>query len=70
VASLPDNREQAIVRKIRALPQHRLEELEDFIDSLAQRRGELPLSGPMMRLSEEALARVWDNPADAEYDRI
>jgi hypothetical protein len=70
VASLPDNREQAIVQKIRALPEQRLEELEDFIDSLAQRKGESPLSGAMMRLSEEAFAGVWDNPADAEYDRI
>ena len=43
---------------------------EDFVDFLRQRDEERQLTGAAARLSEEAFARVWDNPDDADYDRL
>lgn len=56
--------EQTLLEKLRSLPPERLAEVEDFVDFLAHRQaGE---SG----LTQAALTKVWDNPADADYDRL
>jgi hypothetical protein len=56
--------------KIRSLPPERVAEVEDFVDFLTMRDEERRLSGAASKLSEEAFHRVWDNPDDAEYDRL
>jgi len=59
-----------ILEKLRHLPPERLAEVEDVVDSLAHRqadeRGLTPAAG---HLATTAFRRVWDNPADADYDR-
>lgn len=63
--------EQTILEKLRQLPQERLAEVEDFVDFLTHReadeRGLIHAAG---QLATTAFTRVWDNPADADYDRL
>lgn len=63
--------EQTILEKLRQLPQERLAEVEDFVDFLAHREAEeRGLTHAAGQLATTALTRVWDNPADADYDRL
>ena len=56
--------------KIRALPDERRAEVEDFVDFLRQRRNDHHLVTAAAKLSEEAFRKVWDNEEDAAYDRL
>lgn len=62
--------ERNIISKIRSLPPERLLEVEDFIDFLRQAGEDRRLRRAAARLSEDAFRKVWDNPEDAEYDRL
>ena len=62
-------REDSLIQNIRSLPPERVAEVEDFIDFLSQRE-DLRLTQAATKLSEEASQKVWDNPADAAYDRL
>lgn len=63
-------REQTILEKIRGLPPERLAEVEDFVDFLAHRQAdERGLTHAAEQLATPAFTRVWDNPADADYER-
>ena len=48
----------------------RVAEVEDFVDFLRARAEERRLVDAASRLSEPSLQEVWDNPDDAEYDRL
>lgn len=61
---------QTLLEKIQSLPPERVEEVEDFIDFLKARDQDRGLVQASARLSEGALRTVWDNPDDAEYDRL
>ena len=63
--------EQTLLEKLRGLPPERLAEVEDFVDFLAHRQaGEFGLTQAAGRLAQAALTKAWDNPADADYDRL
>jgi len=62
--------EQILISKIRVLPPERAMEVEDFIDFLRQTSEDRQLRQAAARLSEDAFSKVWDNPDDAEYDRL
>lgn len=62
--------EQKLLEKIKRLPPEKAAEVEDFVDFLVQRESERELGRAATRLSEETFAKVWDNPDDAEYDRL
>ncbi|MDH4088516.1 MAG: DUF2281 domain-containing protein [Nitrospira sp.] len=63
--------EQTILEKLRQLSPERLAEVEDFVDFLAHRQGkERGLTYTAGQLATAAFMRVWDNPADADYDRL
>ena len=64
------HREQGLVEKIRSLPADKLAEVGDFVDILRQREEERRLAQSMTGASEAAFAKLWDNPDDAEYDRL
>jgi hypothetical protein len=66
----PRQFDDALIEKIRSLPPERLAEVEDFVDFLRQRQDDLALSRTTSKLSEDAFRKVWDNPDDAEYDRL
>lgn len=69
-AELQAPEEQELLAKIRRLPPERVAEVEDFVDFLRAREEEHGLARVAAKLSEEAFTRVWDNPADADYDRL
>jgi uncharacterized protein DUF2281 len=62
-------RENALIRKIRSLPPEKVAEVEDFVEFLKQRQ-DRQLTQAAGKLAEKALRRVWDDPADAAYDRL
>lgn len=68
--SSPQSRDEEILRKLRSLPPEKLSEVEDFVDFLRQRNRNGSLADAASSLSEDAFRRVWDNPEDAEYDRL
>jgi hypothetical protein len=66
----PRPAEHELLEKIRSLPPERVAEVEDFVDFLRVRGEDRRLTGAAAKLSEEAFARVWDHPDDADYDRL
>ena len=64
------DREETLLGKILTLPPEKVSEVEDFVDFLRARQDDRLLVASAGRLSENALRRVWDNPDDAEYDRL
>ena len=63
--------EQALLEKLRYLAPEQVAEAEHFVDVLTQRQAdERRLSHAVSQLAAAALARVWDNPDDADYDRL
>jgi hypothetical protein len=63
------SREDSLMRKIRSLPPERVAEVEDFVEFLSQ-RDDRQLTQAAARLAERSFHKVWDNPADAAYDRL
>ena len=61
---------EQVVHKLQTLSPERIGEVEDFIDFLRQRDGDRNLTWAAMAASESALEAIWDNPDDAEYDRL
>jgi hypothetical protein len=61
---------EALIEKLRELPEEQLNEVEDFVDFLRERRDERRLVASATKLSEESFAMVWDNADDAAYDRL
>lgn len=59
---------QSLLEKLRNLSPDRLAEVEVFVDFLAHRQAdERGLTFAAGQLATAAFARVWDNPADADY---
>ena len=63
-------RESHLIAKLKELPPQRLAEVEDFIDFLRARVKGRPLTRIATKAAEPAFAKVWDNDADAAYDRL
>jgi hypothetical protein len=61
---------EALIEKLKALPPERRAEVEDFIDFLHNRESDQHLARSAAQVSEPAFTAVWDNPDDAEYDRL
>ena len=60
----------ALIEKLKHLPPERVAEVEDFVDFLRSRDKERALERAATRAAEPAFARVWENDADADYDRL
>lgn len=61
---------QALIEKIKQLPQQRMNEVEDFVDFLRTRDADDGVSQAAKKASEPSFAAVWDNDDDAIYDRM
>ena len=61
--------DKELIEKIKALPPDKIAEVVDFVNFLAHRDDRL-LVEAASRISEPAFAAVWNNPDDAEYDRL
>jgi hypothetical protein len=66
----PNRAEEELIEKIKSLPPDKLSEVEDFVDFLRQRGEDRGLARAVARLSDDAFRKVWDNPDDADYDRL
>jgi hypothetical protein len=62
--------EKSLIDKIRSLPPEKLVEVEDFVDFLKMRDEDRLVTHAATKLSEDSFRQVWDNPDDAEYDRL
>jgi hypothetical protein len=62
--------EKSFIEKIRSLPPEKLVEVEDFVDFLKMRDEDRLVAHAATKLSEDSFRQVWDNPDDAEYDRL
>lgn len=62
--------DQLLIEKLKSLPPQRRAEVEDFVDFLKSREDEQRLTHAAAQASEPAFRAVWDNPDDAEYDRL
>jgi hypothetical protein len=58
------------IDKIRSLPPEKLAEVETFVDFLKMRDEDRLVTLAATKLSEALFRQVWDNPDDAEYDRL
>lgn len=66
----PSHRERILIEKIRSLSPEKFIELQDFVEFLSQKNMERKLINAGNKLAEDAFKKVWDNPEDAEYDRL
>ncbi len=66
----PMSEEHELLEKIRSLPPEKVAQVKDFVDFLRVRDEDRRLTLAATKLSEEAFTRVWDNPDDADYDRL
>ncbi len=62
--------EQELLKKIQSLPPERVAEVEDFVDFLRLRDEERRLIQASTKLAESSFGQVWNNPDDADYDRL
>jgi hypothetical protein len=60
----------ALIEKLKSLPPERVAEVEDFVDFLRARDEERALVRAATRAAEPAFAKLWDNDADAAYDKL
>jgi hypothetical protein len=63
-------RDDELIEKLKSLPPQRRAEVEDFVDFLKSREYEQRLTHAATQASEPAFKSVWDNPDDADYDRL
>jgi len=62
--------EKVLIEKLKALPPDRRAQVEDFIDFLQNRETDERLTRAAARASEPAFKAIWNNPDDADYDRL
>jgi len=62
--------EQGLIEKIKQLPPQRLAEVEDFVDFLRTREDDQRLVQAAAKIAEASFSAVWNNDADAAYDRL
>lgn len=62
--------DQLLLEKLKSLPPQRRADVEDFVDFLKSREDDQRLTRAAAQASEAVFKVVWDNPDDAEYDRL
>ena len=61
---------KALLKKIEALPDERISEIEDFVEFIAAREQERSITRAAAAVSAPAFAAVWSNPEDDVYDAL
>lgn len=61
---------KALIEKIEELPPESVNEVAQFVEFLAYRDEDRRWVQAAMKLSEPSLAQAWDNPDDADYDKL
>jgi hypothetical protein len=58
------------MKDIRSLSPEKKTELEDFVNFLHYKSEDNKLTAAAIKMSEKLFGEVWDNPEDAEYDKL
>jgi hypothetical protein len=61
---------KALIRKIEALPDERIAEIEDFVDLIRLREQERALTRAAAAASASSFGAIWNNPEDDVYDAL
>jgi len=64
------SRDDELIEKLKTLGPQQRAEVEDFVDFLKSREVDQGLTRAMAQACEPVFKAVWDNPDDAEYDRL
>ena len=67
---IKNNLENRVIEKVNQLSVEEMEQVEHFIDSLKKNDLDNRLTLRSKKLAESVFERVWDNPEDAEYDKL
>ena len=67
---MTNRQEDTVLEKLRMLPPERVAEVKDFVDFLCLRDEEHKLTHAAAKLAEPVFQHIWDNPDDADYDRL
>jgi len=59
-----------LTEKLAQLPPERIAEVIDFVDFIAEREQDRSLVRAAQTASQASLAQIWNNDADAAYDRL
>lgn len=59
-----------LTEKLAQLPPERIAEVVDFVDFIAEREHDRRIVRTAQAASETTLASIWNNDADAAYDRL
>jgi hypothetical protein len=68
--TITTHQEQSLLDKIRSLSPEKKTELEDFVNFLHYKSEDHRLASAAIKMSEKLFGEVWDNPEDAEYDKL
>ena len=63
-------RQDVILSKLQRLSPEKLDEVEDFVDFLAQRAEDAELVRAALTLASPLLQQIWDNDEDGVYDNL
>jgi hypothetical protein len=61
---------RALIRKIEALPDERIAEIEDFVDFIRCREQERALTRAAATARASSFAAIWGNPENDVYDAL
>jgi hypothetical protein len=64
------NTRATLIKKIEALPDERIAEINDFVDFIRQREEQRALRHDFAALSEPAFAKAWNKTEDSIYDSL
>ncbi len=64
------NHLEQLMAKLESLPPDRIAEVEDFIDFLKAREQDRLVVNAGQRLAEPVFEDIWNNPDDADYDKL
>ena len=59
-----------LTRKIEALTEEQIAQVESFVDALQSRGQQETMSRTAAALSEPAFEKIWSNPEDDVYDAL
>ena len=59
-----------VIEKLQQLSFERISEVEDFIDFLKTKTEDRKLIQNAMINAENSFQKIWDNPEDADYDKL
>ncbi|NET61485.1 MAG: toxin-antitoxin system, antitoxin component, Xre family protein [Symploca sp. SIO2E6] len=62
--------ENRLMEKVKKLSIEQIQQVEKFIDFLAQEDTEQQLTLISTKLYESVFNKIWDNPEDADYDNL